>query len=238
MNHRQPRSHLGRSSKRPDRAGFGANHEVIYSHHLKTFYEDIDETWAELASVSRPSSMGRHARTDNYDVLRQYSLSNQAAGAEARGLGIVVLERWLTGKKARGNITWNRNDVGRIQTEIDRRIASLRIPFNENGLVEVELDEIVRLPLHSSGGVPRALGLIANQATPEAGYLSDAHTIALQGLGHKLKDHRDTAENFVPYLPLGAINEDVGPKTFAACLSEVRSLLPVTVELLPISFYS
>lgn len=229
---------MGKANARPDRAGFGARHKVVYGGSLRKFYEGVSEAWSEYASTKRSYADSGPDGPIRRQAYRQFTLSNEVAGSGAESLGVVVLERWLTGKKARGNVRWNRNDTGRIQLEIERRIASLRIPLNERGMVEVEMGEIVRLPKTSSDGLPRALGLIANQSKPEAGYLSDAHLIALQGLGHSLKEHRDTAESFIPYLPLGAINEDVGPSSFGACIREVKQLLPVTVELMPISFFS
>jgi hypothetical protein len=208
---------------------FGANHPVIWDKRAQTFFAHVDVLWQE-------SSRGRAYYGTNFDVnpSKNYSLYDDPA----KNLGVFVLERHLSAKQAsRNRLRWTRHDVGRIKQDIANELAADG-DLPETLLREVELSTAVRVSDIYSQGEGSQLALIVRQSSRAAGLLLKEHQLSVAGLGRNLKNFTYPYSDYIPNLKLGRLFKGVDDSRVEQSIEAVQSILPITLELAPIQFYS
>lgn len=213
---------------------FGARHLATDNDNLTFFFYDTNRLLQEIVpsepifdyKTGEPKFDNRgEPRTKN--LFRLYNNTDRT--------GVSILERRLASDFAKKHrIRWTKQDVGRIRGGIHDEISRLDLAGRK---LAVSFDHVVRLgDADAEGENARKLALIADQTTDESEFLVREHAICVNGIGTSLNRFRYPYSTFVPHMTVGRVFRDVSKETLSEAVVAIQSLLPLTVELNPISF--
>lgn len=209
----------------------GAHHPILNAEAaLGDFFDDVD-------------AVMRHNLTDPLDeechgsaVLRQrrgFTLFDDFERA-----GVRVLERRITASYARKHrLKWTRQDIGRIRGRIQDEVA--RYEFGLLPAIPISFTDVGRFgdaDEHERGR--RILGLVPDSMSETADFLAEEHGIVVNGIATALDRFRYPYSEYLPHLSLAKVYRDVEPAKIKKVVENLRDLLPLQVELQPLTFVS
>lgn len=152
-------------------------------------------------------------------------------------LRLTIFERRLTTNNANHNrIQWTRQDVGRIRGDIQNEISRSDLADME---LEAKFVTAVRLPSNVDNEKARKIGLVLEQDCDLAEFLIREHEICFDGLSGSMdRRFNRSIDTFVPHWTVARIDRNVGMSALNKSVRVVQNLLPLTVQIEPISFYS
>ena len=211
-----------RSESKPVHPALGALHPVIYSEELDFFYSDVDTA---LTNVVEPLIKANdHGRVHSRPGFRLFDDVSKA--------GIRVLERRMSEHYAsKHRLRWTGQDVGRIKSRIKDEIADLGIGFP----LRAKLDNVVLLG-DADETKQRYFGLTLDPESVEAEFITEEHSLVINGIQSSFAGFRNPYSQYVPHLTLGRLDRSVPLEQRQRALNAVRLLLPLEVQLDPLIF--
>jgi hypothetical protein len=215
-----------RSSLRSDRMRipeFGARYPFIYDDTVDDFFGDIHGA----LQVTFPKDETDQKRNGKRHHFRVYDDPARA--------GISVLERRVVRSQAqRSRFRWSHADAARIRQEICDDLASAGL---DEFPWEATFTNAVRVGDADSDNA-RKIGLIIDQESDVAEGLVLSHEIVINSMRGMLKSFREPYSPYIPHWTAARIDRQVGNLGMEKAMHAVQALLPVTVQLEPITFFT
>ncbi len=182
-----PRS--GLYSERTVQPIIGARHSVIEGDDIGFFFSEA-RMMLEQAISQNIQASGDKIRRQNRFFLYD----------DPDRMGISILEQRLARTHAQRNrLRWTRNDVGRIQGEIQNELARLDL---SGRTLQVTFDNVVRLG-DADDKKARKLGLVPNAEHAISDFLCSEHEISLNGITGSLQRFRyPYSGEWIPHLTI------------------------------------
>lgn len=224
--------------RREQQIQFGVRHPVKYTEFdptpgsersLEEFFYFQDKKWRKITLTELV--IGDQLREN---PQRQFVVYN-----DPEKLGMTVMENRIIQKFAKSRrLRWNSNDRGRLGQDLRDSIAGLDQPArNKDGLIEVMLTDVMRVGAPNAREEGRKIALIADQSSPEAEYMLQEHELVTEALGNYL-GFEYPYEEYLPKFTIGKVIRSATEKHVGDCVRAVRELLPLTVQLEPVLFFS
>lgn len=225
MGRKNNRQRSGLYSDRTFQPVLGARHPIIEDDNIAFFFSDVRYALDEVLP-QKVETKGDRIRSKSSFLL--YDDPDRA--------GISILEQRLARAHAQRNrLRWTRNDVGRIQGEIQNELSRLDLSGRN---LEVTFDSVVRLG-DADDKKARKIGLVPNQETEISEFFCTEHEAAINGLSGSMQRFRyPYSGEWIPHLTIGRLFKEVAPSRFNDAVSAVKRMLPLTVEIEPLKFYT
>jgi hypothetical protein len=205
---------------------FGARFPIVYN-------EDLDELFGSMHSALQ---MKIPDAEPNLDKGEKHGRRLFRIYDDPKRTGISVLERRITRRQSeRSRFRWSHADAGRIRQEIQNELAYEELA--EHPLL-VSFTGILRVGDADTSEKARKLALIPDQTSREAEFMVRAHEITMNGIRGVLKDMKEPYSPYIPHFTCARINREAGYKSMDRAVEALQALLPVTVEVEPIRFYT
>jgi hypothetical protein len=206
----------------------GARHRIIPTPELDSFYNSLIGVLQE--TLPPHGYLDERGRTK---YRRQFTTFDDPERAHVR-----VLERRLSSSHARKHrIKWTQQDVGRIRGQIQDQVG--QYDLGREAAVDASFTEVIRLGDADTalrGG--RVLSLALNQESHVAQFIADEHEITVNGIATSLDRFRYPYSSFLPHFSVARVMRDSSPDNIVDAVVGIKELLPLDVQLEPISFTS
>jgi hypothetical protein len=150
--------------------------------------------------------------------------------------GLSILEQRLARTHAQRNrVRWTKNDVGRIQGEIQNETSRLSL---SGRTLEVVFDSVVRLG-DADERKARKLALVPNQESEIAEFFCMEHELAVNGISGSMRRFRyPYSGDWIPHFTIGRVFKEIEQEKINDAVSVVKRMMPLTLEVEPLKFYA
>jgi hypothetical protein len=240
---------------------FGARHPIAYTEDIDVFFTEMHDKLnqaivQELPESTEPFSQEQdQLNLNDLEAHVDYLLSDerdlndeQASLLPAKRpkrlfrvyddpdrVGVSVLERRLPRMYAQRNrIKWTKNDVGRIQGEIQNELARMSLAGQP---LSATFTDVQRLG-DADEDKARKLALVLDPESEISDFMVQEHAIVINGITGTLKRFRHPYSDFIPHWTVARVNREAGQANMSKAVAAIRSLLPLTVQLQRIHLFS
>jgi hypothetical protein len=212
-------------SERTIQPVIGARHPVVEDDSLAFFFSEVRYALDEELPP-KTEAKGDRIRKRSHFLLYD----------DPERSGISILEQRLARRHAQQNrLRWTRNDVGRIQGEIQNEFARLEL---SGRTLPVTFDSVVRLG-DADERKARKLALVPEQESDISEFFCSEHEIAINGLSGSMQRFRyPYSGDWIPHLTIGRIFKEIHPNRVNDAVAVVKRFMPLTIEVDPIKFYA
>lgn len=224
---------------------FGARHKIPYGNdpaapnkndELDFFFADLRRQLTEdlppekiIIEKTPPDGSTEHKpRIRERPLFRIYDDPDR--------MGITIFERRMLNQQ-RTPVRWTQRDKGRIRGDIQNAIAKSDLI---NTSLEATFTHVMRLGDNGeSGKKARKLGLVIEQQSDISELMIQENEICTDGISGSIGRRFNTwYDEYIPHWTVARIDRKIGSKHVARAIEVVENLLPLTVQIDPITFYS
>jgi hypothetical protein len=210
---------------------FGARHRLFYDEDHEALDDFFDSVHTALTLALKPTNTSLENDATLQQTRRLFRMYD-----DPKRVGITVLERRVTrAQSQRSRFRWSHADEGRIRSQIQDELADEEL--SERPLL-ARFTNVIRVGDADSSPKARKLGLILDQESREAEFLVREHEIVVNGIRGVLKDLREPYSPYIPHFTIARINREAGNQGMDRAVAAVQALLPLEVEIAPLTFYT
>lgn len=224
----KPRSEL-RGTRRFT-AELGARHKIIHDANVANVFETLGRKWLEIAGLAETVPC-----EEAPDGFKEVVTPRHKLFDDPGKLGMTVLEMRLSRRNSlRHRRQISREDLGRTKQRIADDVS--RLGLDGEGSVIPSRLPITFTDVRPVGGARRKLAFVPDQADEVAQFMVREHELIVERAAEELnlKDFSYPYEGYTPKMTLGKVLCSVPEEKFNNCIEAARSLLPVTVNVLPV----
>jgi hypothetical protein len=210
----RPRSALG--ERRANHPQFGASYPVKWNNVTEDFFCNVNTEWAKLLPKIQIQDKDDNTRMHYQKLFRL---------DRPKTLTVSVVDRRpVIGYALQMHMKWNKNDTGRIWTELMGNLGRFGL-LDERPVSTFSHAIRVSDADRRTGG--RRIAVIPDQASSQAELMLEAHRLIIEGMGFDPQDFQRRTGDFLPSCSVGTIYREAEPDQINACVSAVEELLPL-----------
>ena len=222
---------------------FGARHRVVWDDSDETLTDFFAHTRYILDGVDgKEGIVPRHTEGNRYGKALMRPAFHLHEDPDKAW--ITIMERRLPQRhRARKKLDWTSKDIGRMKQDIANETSRLEL---SRFTLSVTMSNVVQLGQGSRTSSGRVLGLIPDQASCETQLFVAENEIVTRLTTGGENDERagpmaeaaQTESNFIPHMTILRLYKEVSPRDTSRSIEAIQNLLPLTVQVEPLSMYS